>query len=314
MEIIGTLWNTLIYNPMMNAMLFIYSFIPNYGVAIVLFTIIVGTATMPFRIKSQQSMKKQQEKMAALKPKLDELKKKYKDNPQEYQKQQMKVYQENGAVNPFNAGCLLTLLPFPIFIAMYQVITAVMGDRPEQMMQLPLHIYQNFIQAGSLIPVNSNFLGLNLSLSPSAQGLFVTVVMVGLVVGSSFIQTRMMSSSTASLDPSQAQMNKSMQYMTPLIFGFFVLNAPTGLSLYWITFSVIGIIQQGLTGGWDGLTNILPRAAPPPPVRTKKVADSSSSSAPQLNPPNGNQNQVPASTRSDGASATKGKKKSGKKR
>ena len=136
MEILGTIFNLLVYNPMLNAMLFLYSFIPNYGVAIIIFTVLIGLATMPFRIKSQQSMKAQQEKMAALKPKLDEIKKKYKDNPQELQKQQMKLYQEHGVANPFNMGCLLTLLPFPIFIGMYQVINGVMAERPEQVMQL----------------------------------------------------------------------------------------------------------------------------------------------------------------------------------
>lgn len=313
MEIISVLFNTFVYNPMLNALLFIYSFIPNYGIAIILFTILIGLATMPFRIKSQASMKAQQEKMAALKPKLDEIKKKYKDQPQQLQQAQMKLYQENGVANPFNAGCLLTLLPFPIFIGLYQVINGVMADRPEQLMQLPQHIYGNWLNVAALIPVNSNFFGLNLSLSPSAQGIFITVVLVGLVVGTSFLQTRMMQQPGASLDPQQAQMTQSMSLMTPLIFGFFVLNAPTGLSLYWITFSVIGILQQGFTGGWDGLKNLLPKPAPEP-VRPKKIADTTATSTPKLGASNGNQNQLARAADGDASNAPKGKKKSGKKR
>lgn len=312
MEILGTLFNVIVYNPMLNALLFLYSIIPNYGLAIIVFTILIGTATSPFRIKSQQSMKKQQEKMAALKPKLDEIKKKYKDNPQQLQQAQMKLYQEHGVANPFNAGCLLTLLPFPIFIGLYQVINAVMADRPEQVMQLAQHIYPNFVNAAALIPVNSNFFGLNLALSPSAQGIIITVVLVGLVVGTSFLQTKMMQS-PAAMDPSQAQMNQSMTLMTPLIFGFFVLNAPTGLSLYWITFSVIGIIQQGLTGGWSGLTNLLPRPAPEP-VRTRRAIEPPPPppDTPRVTPPNGK--QLGATGERDTPTVTKGKRKSGKKR
>jgi YidC/Oxa1 family membrane protein insertase len=249
--------------------------------------------------------------MAALKPKLDEIKKKYKDNPQELQRQQMKLYQEHGVANPFNMGCLLTLLPFPIFIGLYNVIIGVMGDRPEQMMQLANHIYPNFTNGAALIPVNSNFFGLNLLLSPSAQGILITVVLVGLVVGTSFIQTKMMAQPSAAMDPQQAQMSQSMQLMTPLIFGFFVLNAPTGLSLYWITFSVIGIIQQGMTGGWSGLTNLLPQRAPEP---VRKVAEAPASSAPKLTASNGNKNQVSAPADGEAPTVTKGKKKSGKKR
>lgn len=75
MEIISSLFNTFVYNPMLNGMMFLYSLIPNYGVAIILFTVLVSLATMPFRIKSQQSMKAQQDKMAVMKPRLDELKK-----------------------------------------------------------------------------------------------------------------------------------------------------------------------------------------------------------------------------------------------
>jgi len=314
MEIIGTLFNLIVYNPMLNALLFLYSFIPNYGIAIIIFTIIIALATMPFRIVSQKSMKGQQEKMAAIKPKLDEIKKKYKDNPQQLQQAQMKLYQEHGVANPFNAGCLLTLLPFPIFIGLYQVINGVMADRPEQLMQLSQHIYPNFLNAATLIPVNSNFFGLNLALSPSAQGIAVTIVMVGLVVGSSFVQTKMMAQPTAGLDPSQAQMNQSMMLMTPLIFGFFVLNAPTGLSLYWITFSIMGILQQGFTVGWSGFTNLLPKAAQPPPTRTKKVVDAPATTPQSISAPNGSDTQLTATAGAEGTSVNKGKKKSGKKR
>lgn len=312
MDFIGVIFNAVVYNPMLNAMLWLYSFIPNYGVAIIIFTLLVGVATMPFRIKSQQSMKAQQEKMAGLKPKLDEIKKKYKDNPQELQRQQMKLYQEHGVANPFNLGCLLTLLPFPIFIGMYQVINGVMAERPEQVMQLSQHIYSWFATAGTLIPVNSNFLGLNLGAVLNTQPLLIAGSVIVLVVGSQFLQTKMMSSPSAALDPQQAQMNQSMMLMMPIMFGFFVWSAPIGLALYWITFSVIGIFQQGLTGGWSGLTNLLPKAAPEP-VRTKRVAESSGTTAPP-GTTNGNENLMSSSANANPPTVKKGKKSSGKKR
>ncbi len=315
MDPLSFVWNTFVYNPMLNALLFLYSLIPNYGLAIIIFTILIALATMPVRIKSQDAMKKQQTKMAALKPKLDEIKKKYKDNPQELQRQQMKLYQEEGVANPFNMGCLLTLLPFPIFIGMYNVIVAVMGDKPESMMQLSQHIYPFFPTAATLIPVNSNFLGLNIGALVNTQPLYIIIPIVALVVGTSFLQTKMMTPMTASLDPSQAQMNQSMMLMTPLIFGFFVLNAPIGLSLYWITFSIMGILQQGFTGGWGGITNMLPKAAPQP-VRTKRVVESSGATA-NVTSTNGN-DSAPALTTptntGDSTNVNKGKKKSGKKR
>lgn len=317
LDFLAPLWNTFIYNPMLNALLLLYSIIPNYGIAIVLFTFIVAGLTMPLRIKSQISMREQQAKTAKLKPRLDELKKKYKDNPQQLQSAQMKLYQEEGLVNPFNSGCLLTLLPFPIFIGLYNVITSVMGTTPEQLLQLSSHLYSFFPQAGRLVPVNPNFFGLNLAATPSAQGIVAMVLLVGLVVASSWVQQRMMVMPTASLDPQQAQMNQSMQLMTPLIFGFFVLNAPAGLSLYWITFSVVGIVQQYFTTGWG---NLFGQPAPQKNVKPQKVSASPTASAVSRNgSDNGAEKEAAPATAPSESKATassgskKGKKKSGKK-
>src|SRR5258708_37497463 len=105
------------------------------------------------------------------------------------------------------------------------------------------------------------------------------VIVVG--VGSEFLQSKMMSTPGASLGPQQAQMNQSMQLMMPLMFGFFVLNAPIGLALYWITFSVIGILQQGFTGGWGGMAKFFSPTAPAP-VCAKKVVDAGKKPAPTI--------------------------------
>jgi YidC/Oxa1 family membrane protein insertase len=309
-DFLAPLWNNLIYNPMLNALLFLYSIIPNYGIAIVLFTLFIASLTMPLRIKSQISMRAQQAKTAKLKPRLDELKKKYKDDPQQLQSAQMKLYQEEGLVNPFNSGCLLTLLPFPIFIGLYNVITSVMGTTPEQLLQLSPHLYPFFPQAARLVPVNPNFFGLNLAAKPSEQGIVAMALLVGLVVASSWVQQRMMVMPTASLDPQQAQMNQSMQLMTPLIFGFFVLQAPAGLSLYWITFSVVGIVQQYFTTGWG---NLFGQPAPQKNAKPQRLSAPPAASTVSSNG-NDNSSEKPAAPVTASSGSKKGKKKSGKKR
>ncbi len=280
MDFLTPLWNLIIYDPMLNSLLFLYSIVQNYGLAIILFTVIIGALTMPLRIKSQAAMKQQQAKTARIQPRLEELKKKYKNDPQALQQAQMKLYQEEGLVNPFNMGCLLTLLPFPIFIGLYGVITAVMGSTPEQLLQLSQHLYPFFPQAGSLVPVNPNFLLLNLAAVPSsAYGLTspITIIIVLLVVGSSWIQQKIMTPATASLDPQQAAMNNQMQLITPVIFGFFVVNAPVGLSVYWITFGLMTIVQQLITGGTGSIRNLFGQSGTPakkePPKRPKIKAE-----------------------------------------
>ena len=254
LDFLAPLWNLVIINPMTNLLLFLYSIIPNYGLAIILFTLIIAGLQSPLRIKSQQTMKAQQAKQARLKPKLDELKKKYKDDQQAFQSAQMKLYQEEGMINPLNSGCLLMILPFPLFIGLFNVISTVMGSTPEQVMLLPTHIYSFFRQAGLLVPVNPYFVdGLNLSAAVNTLPLPLIAFIVLLIVGTSYVQQKMMTATTASLDPQQAQMNQSMQLMMPLMMAFFVYNYQFGLSLYWITFSVVSIVQQFFVTGWGGL-------------------------------------------------------------
>jgi YidC/Oxa1 family membrane protein insertase len=305
LDFLAPLWNLVIYNPMVNVLLLLYSVFQNYGVAIILFTLLIALITAPLRIKSQLAMREQQAKTARLKPRLDELKKKYKDNTQQYQAAQMKLYQEEGLVNPLNSGCLLSLLPFPIFIGLYNVIITVMGDRPEQLMQLSPHLYSFLPYLARLVPVNPYFFGLNLASTVSAQNPILIAVIVGLVVGASYLQQKMMMQPAAALDPQQAQMNQSMQLMTPLLFGFFVFNYQIGLSLYWITFSLVGIVQQYFTTGLGGLA---PQPAAPAKAQPKKVSPPVSDSRAPSNGSEDGREKAPAAPAAAQPKSKKGKR------
>lgn len=315
-DFLTPVWNLIIISPMSNLLLLLYSIIPNYGVAIILFTLIIAVLQSPLRIKSQQSMKETQAKQARLKPKLDELKKKHKDNQQALQAAQMKLYQEEG-IQFVNAGCLLTLLPLPLFFGLFSVISTVMGSTPEQVMQLPTHIYPHpfFAHAEQLVPVNPYFVdGLNLSQAVSTLPLPLIAIIVGLIVGTSYVQQKMMTTTTVSMDPQQAQMNQSMQLMMPLMMAFFVFNYQFGLSLYWITFSVVSIVQQFFVSGWGGLFGSPPSAKP-----TKKLSASPASSLVSTPTSDNGDGKSPAATAASTVSKTsspshskKGKKKSGK--
>jgi YidC/Oxa1 family membrane protein insertase len=322
LDFLAPVWNLVIIDPMLNLLLFLYGIIPNYGVSIILFTLIIAGLQTPLRIKSQQTMRETQAKQAKLKPKLDELKKKYKDNPQALQTAQMKLYQEEG-MNLFNAGCLLQFLPLPLFFGLFQVIQLVMGSTPEQVMQLPRYIYPNFGQAAQYVPVNPYFVGgLNLSQAVSTLPLWLIAIIVGLIVGTSYVQQKMMTVTTTSLDPQQAQMNQSMQLMMPLMMAFFVYNYQFGLSLYWITFSLVSIVQQFFATGWGGLfgQSGARQAAKPQKLSATPAANIVSSNAGD----NGSEKQpAPATSTpvskttvasaSGSSGSKKGKKKSGKK-
>ncbi len=244
------IWNPLVINPMMNALLFIYVLVRNFGLAIIVFTILIRLITLPFYSQSQKAMKKQQELMQG-----DEWKaiqKKYAKDRERLSQEQMRLYRQAG-VNPLG-GCLPALIPWPIMIGLYQSIMMVMGAQPEQLMELAKHLYTFVPMLAAAIPVNSDFLGLNLAAMPSGWG----YVVPALVLATTWIQQKMMTVPTT--DPQSAQMNQSMQLMMPLFIGYISLSFPIGLSLYWIVFNVIGIIQQYMTSGWGNLFSGTPWA------------------------------------------------------
>lgn len=250
-DFLAPVWNTFVFNPMVNVLLFIYVILGNYGVAIILFTLLVRLATLPFYGQQQKAMKKQQALMAS--KEWQGMQKKYAKDKEKLSQEQMKFYREAG-VNPMG-GCLPALIPWPIMIGLYQSITMVMGAQPEQLMELSKHLYTFIPALAAAVPVNSSFLGLNLAGTPNGIG----YVVPALVLASTWVQQKMMT--MPSTDPSQAQMNQSMQLMMPLFIGYISLSFPIGLSLYWIVFNIVGIVQQYFTSGWGNLFKGTPFAA-----------------------------------------------------
>ncbi len=191
-------------------------------------------------------MKKQQDLMKS--PEWQDMQKKYAKDKEKLAQEQMKLYQQNG-VNPLG-GCLPALIPWPIMIGLYQSITMVMGAQPEQLMDLAKHLYNFLPELAAAVPVRPDFLGLNLAGMPDWNAP-VTLIVPALVLASTWVQQKMMTMPSA--DPQAAQMNQSMQMMMPIFIGYISLSFPIGLSLYWIVFNVVGIIQQYMTSGWGNL-------------------------------------------------------------
>lgn len=243
---ITDIWNTAIFNPMVNLLLFIYTLVGNYGIAIIVFTLIIRVITLPFYAQQQKAMKKQQDLMKS--KEWAEMQKKFAKDKEKIAQEQMRLYRENG-VNPLG-GCLPALIPWPIMIGLYQSITMVMGIQPEQLMDLAKHLYP-IAALASAVPVNPEFLWMNLGGVPN-QLQPLTYLIPMLVAGGTWVQQKMTVMPTA--DAQSAQMNQSMQMMMPLMIGYFSINFPIGLSLYWIVFSIVGIAQQYFQqGGWGNL-------------------------------------------------------------
>ncbi len=161
-DFLAPIWNTFVFNPMVNLLLFIYVLIGNYGVAIIIFTLIIRLITLPFYATQQKAMRKQQALTQS--KEWQDMQKKYAKDKEKLAQEQMRLYREAG-VNPVG-GCLPALIPWPILIALYQSITLVMGTQPEQLLDLSKHLYQFTPVLAASVPVWPFFLGLNLASHP----------------------------------------------------------------------------------------------------------------------------------------------------
>ncbi len=242
------LWNTLIFNPLLNILVFIYSVVGNYGIAIILFTIFIKLLTLPFTMQQQKAMKAQ----TALAPEIEKIKKKYADKKgredrEKMAQEQMQLYKKYG-INPLG-GCLPMLIPWPLFLAFYQAVSQVMTTQPEQYLELAKHLWQPLASA---LPVGERFLWMNLA---RPDPLYILPVFAVLTT---WVQQKMMT--MPSTDPQAASMNQTMGLMMPLFTGWITLTFASGLGLYWVFFNVVGIVQQYFVTGWGQLAPYVPRS------------------------------------------------------
>ena len=190
--------------PILKGLQFFYKYIPNYGFAIILITLLIRTLLFPLQYKSFKSMKKMQK----LQPELAKVKEKYGDDPQRMQKETMELFKRNGA-NPMG-GCLPLILQMPVFFAFYQVLF-----NSVELLGAPFILWIHDLSA--------------------KDPYYVLPVLMGAAM---FGQTKLNPSTTA--DPTQQKM---MMFM-PLIFTFFMKDLPAGLNLYIFVSTLFGIIQQ----------------------------------------------------------------------
>jgi YidC/Oxa1 family membrane protein insertase len=237
------LWYLIIVDPMLNGLISISALLPKqvqFGLAIILLTIIVRLVLLPVSLRQLKSTKA----MQSLQPKMQEIQKKYSKNKQKLQQETMKLYRESG-VNP--VGCMgPMLIQFPVWIALYQSIMKALATTPENLLDLSHRLYSWQIVSQAL-PLNNHFLWLDLS----STGDFFLAILVG---GSMWVQQKM--TTPPSADPKQQSTSQSMQIMMPFMFGAFVLMFPSGLAIYWLASNFIGIATQYFLGdGWGYLTN-----------------------------------------------------------
>lgn len=271
------MFDSLIINPFLNALVFLYGVfsslsIPGaFGFAIIALTGIFRLALHPFfkqQIESQQ-------KMTALRPKMSELEKKHKDDKTRLQQAQLDLYKEHG-INPAS-GCLFALVQLPIFIGLYQTLSRFVNAAGNSSAVDAINkvLYSPTLALKTLDPY---FFGFNLAVAPQTYKIidvsfssgisllpenlpYAHYMLIPLITGLlQYVQAQ----KTISAQPApekkdvtsaedkkpesfssdfQSAMNTQIKYFFPIMIAFFSYQLPVGLSLYWNIFSIFSIIQ-----------------------------------------------------------------------
>lgn len=249
----------------------ILDYIGSYGIAIIVVTIIIRLLLAPlqqFQLVTQRRTMAEQRKLA---PYVAELSKKYKKDPQKLNAERMKLYQEHG-INPLGGmiGCLPLIVQIPILTALFYVFR---DWAPSA------HVVAHFLFVPNL---NDNPMAHQLihGLPIPAIAYLIFPVLAGITT---LVQTRMLqmppSPNPTDQEAQTQQMQRTMLWLSPLMIGYFALNVPAGLGLYWFIGNCVSIIQQSFVVGWG---NVLP-------ARFKTVAGGAPSPPPKraVDPPKG---------------------------
>lgn len=212
------------------SMKWMYGFIPNYGVVIIILVIVIRIAIHPLTKKSQVSMSK----MGKLGPRMEEIKKKYGDNKAEMNKQMMALYREQGA-SPI-MGMLPMMAQMPILIALWSAIYTSIDLRGKPF--LPFWITDLSVPDALIrfATITIPFVGWKL------EALNLLPILMGVAM---YLQQKLMPSpAAASASPQAAQQQKMMMIMMPIFLPLVLYNGPSGVNLYFMTTTFFGVVEQ----------------------------------------------------------------------
>ena len=257
---------------------FLYNIFQNYGIAIIVFSVILRIILIPLTVKQQTTMRKS----SKIQAKMQELQQKYKNNPEKLNQEMMELYKTE-KMNPFS-GCFSSIIQLLIILSVFwlvsQPLTYMKKVNPQVIENYKTEIQQENGSSSSYYPeieiiekkgaedenvyINMDFLGIDLSKVPTASlNDWRVYIIPVLYVITSFISIKMTTSAQKKamkkkeiviengetkqpddLDSSMQQMNNTMLYMMPIMSISIAIVAPLGLALYWLVSNVLMIIER----------------------------------------------------------------------
>jgi len=246
------MWDTLVIQPFVNVLLLINSLVGNFGISIILFTLLIRLLTHPLTVqqfKATRSMQTLQDD-----PRYKKMQEKYKNDKEKLAQEQMKLYKELG-INPLGS-CLPTLIQLPLILGLYQSVTRAMAASPVELFRLEQIIYPGFVNAAELLPLENQFLWMDLG-QPERITLFGLSIpfLAILVVATTFLQSKLIQPPSSGGNDQGAMISKSMSIYMPILMGFMAYSLASGLAIYFLTSNVFGIIQYALLGraNWSNI-------------------------------------------------------------
>ncbi|MFH2105600.1 MAG: YidC/Oxa1 family membrane protein insertase [Parcubacteria group bacterium] len=226
------IYNAILFQPLLNLMIWFYNLVGDLGIAIIIVTVIVRLLLFPLSIKATKSQKALQE----LQPQMSKIRKEHKDNKEDQTKALMEFYKEN-KINPMSS-CLPMLVQLPIIFAMYRVFRV--GINEESLDKL-----YTFVSRPEIF---DHFF---INLVDMSKPNIILAVMAGAF---QFFQSRMMMPKNQPkkkpgegvMSDMSSMMTKQMTYFLPVMTVFIAMSLPSGLALYWATTTLFALGQQYL--------------------------------------------------------------------
>lgn len=252
----------ILYQPLVNALIFFYKISGNFGMALIVLTILIRVLLIPLTLPSMRAA----EKMKELAPELEKLKKKYAKDKQKLAQAQLELYKRAGA-NPA-AGCLPQIIQLVILITLYQAFIQVLRAGDGTVIAKLNEVLYPFLKLPTSTIINTKFLFLDLSKPDLIKLPGLTFPLPGLFLLASaliqFLSSKMMmpmveaakqkaKETPETKDDMAAAMQKQMLYFFPLMTILIGYSFPSGLVLYWLIFSLFTAVQQYFINGWGGL-------------------------------------------------------------
>jgi YidC/Oxa1 family membrane protein insertase len=241
---------TLLLSPIFELLKFLTIQTGNFGVAIILMTVIIRTLLIPFTLPTLKS----QQKMRAIKPELDKLKAKHKNDPKKMQQAQMDLFKEHN-INPLG-GCIPYIAQFIVLIALYNVLRTFVSTA-----------------TGMGLTIQTSFLFFDLSKPDHSLVIPIIAAVTQLILSLQILpgtekhdlipnnsknkKVQEANAKEADTQEMAESMQKQMVFMMPIMTGIFAYQFPAGLGIYWITTTVYSIAQQWMVSGPGGLFTTL---------------------------------------------------------